>query len=171
MELKNQYYPDFTAVSVEGWWLSQAKKYLELQKELATNKSEAQIITISTDNNNEKCSVNIKNLVGNFSESGKISIYEPMTHSFTPGTGPWPFGESTPIEALINVGIFLHQQELETDKNEKSLKIFDFQISSSSDLGFNSFDLSLSATDLPLKLTLNDEIEVCTVDPWLSGSI
>ena len=171
MELSSQYYPDFNASTVESLWLTMARQLNELQKSGDTNPNTVTIITIATDENEEKTSVELSEITGNILD-GKNVVNNPFNADFTPGTNSsWPFSADNLLQAICDVGMWLANKQTDADINIKQEFILNYSIENNEEIATPHFQLSLGADEIPLLMTGTGESLTTQARSWLEGSI
>lgn len=170
MLLPANHYPQFSALTtLEELFLQLAKEILEVQKDSSINQNNTSVITITQDDNAETTAITTESWIGSLNDNGIIQVKNLFSeHTFTAGTGDYPFNQNTLVNAFYHVGMYLQRQELSIAKNPGSKQLITFTVDNVAELGATSqLELSMTATDYPITITNNSDQTIVKAKPYL----
>ena len=163
------HYPQFSDCDhLEKLVLQLAREILEVQKDAAINTSNTELIDISGSEKMELLTIKTSNWLGNWN-NGSLLVNNPFpTHSFTAGSGSYPFNQTTLVNAFFHTAMYLHKQELLIAKNVASKQCVVFDLTSVDTIGDSQqLDLSVTITDLPITISNSSSLTTSLAKPYL----
>jgi hypothetical protein len=155
MQIASGLYPDYSTIAtLEALTLKLARTILAVQKNPLYNSGVQDIITITGNEETEVLTITCENWEANLVDGElKVKNYFP-THSFTAGTGDYPYNRGYLCDALFHLVIYQQLQELNLQKNPgDGNQYIGFSTASASAKGRNlNFDVSFSLNNLPTML-------------------
>lgn len=169
MLLPENHYPQFSdCTTLESLVLQLAREILEAQKDSAINTANVELIDIDPSEKNEVIDIKTSNWTANWN-NGLIVINNPFpSHTFTTGTGTYPFNQATLVNAFFHVAMFLHKNELSVSKNIASKQCVEFDITSVNEIGDpQQLEVSVTITELPITITNTPTSTSSSAKPYL----
>lgn len=168
MELTTDPY-GFSATHAEGLFLRLAREMLIIQDDATLNPDSLEIVTVETDETAKLTSVAIADVLGNFTSDMAIEVLNPFQDSLvTTGTAA-PWNKTNHLAALVDIGIWLCNQERNLAINTNNKFVFDYSFSSQGDVVQPHFGITLNANDIPLTVTLAGQAAASEAAEWLTG--
>lgn len=144
-------YPDFSGITtLEELSITLARSVLSIQSDVNKNPQKLDYVDITQNEDEKTIDITWKDIPCNII-NGNIDILNLFDDNFTPGTGSYPFNQTSLLGAAIHVFMFQSVNELNTNNNNLDESYLSFSIES-----IDEFDLqykcifSGSASGLPL---------------------
>lgn len=170
MKLTTDYY-GFGSISTEGLFLRLARQILIIQDDAVLNPDSLTIVTVDTDETEKLSSVSISDVSGNFGPNMELKIINPFKDTLTTTGTLAPWNKTNHLAALVDLGIWLCNQERSLQANPDSRFVLDYSITSRVDVIEPHLDFSLNASDIPLNITLAGQAGASEALSWLVGEV